>query len=43
MVQSLCGNPVVKKCPVVPLWYLFGTPVVHVRTTEITTGIRNTV
>ena len=21
MVQSLCGNPVVQKCPVVLLWY----------------------
>ena len=37
MVQSLCGNPVVQKCPVVLLWYLCGTPVVrvHVSTTEI--------
>ena len=41
MVQSLCGNPVVQKCPVVLLWYLCGTPVVHVGTTEITTGMRN--
>ena len=30
-----------QKCPVVLLWYLCGTPVVHVSTTEITTGMRN--